>query len=537
MSIPKLQQQGNKLVLMVHDKPFIALAGEVHNSDSSSPEYMKKIYQIGKELGMNTLLLPVSWEMVEPVEGEFDFSIPMNLISQAREHHMKIVFLWFGSWKNAECMYTPEWVKTDLVRFKRGQIIKGQNKAGRQISVNIPYKFPYTTMSYLCKETMIADGKAFEKFMEFLKMADENENTVIAVQVENESGLLGAAREQSDQADDLFFGNVPQDFIEYMNNHTTSMVPDVRAAVTAGKKSGNWSEVFGAVAEELFSAYYISRFVEYVAKQGKKVYPLPMAVNCWLDKNNEPGLYPSGGPVSRMHEVWHCNAPTIDLLCPDIYVPNFYEVCDEYTRRNTPLFIPEAATHSYCAPRLVHTIGHYHAIGYSPFGFDDIGKPFSAMQGYLFGMDVTDPALKTPQSFEEYSKTSSLLSGLLPIIGEHLGSENLKSSSGESSTASVLTFSNFSITTMYQSQMQPRTDGYCLAVKVSENECYILGNAVSLTFASNNSEKRNLDILMLKEGEFKNGIFIPGRRLNGDEAAHIALDEPRILYLKYFLYD
>lgn len=533
-----LVQQGNKTVLMVQGKPFVALAGEVHNSDASSPEYMEKIWEIADQLGMNTLLLPVSWEMVEQEEGTFDFSVPAKLIEQARAWKKKIIFLWFGSWKNAEMMYAPSWVKKDLKRFTRGQIEKGKNKAGRTISPSIPYKAPYTTISYLCRTAMEADAKAFQTFMSWLKEFDKEESTVITVQVENETGLLGAAREQSKEADALFAGQVPQEFADYMAAHTDTMVSDVKEAVEAGKKSGTWSEVFGIVAEEMFSAYYVSAFVEQVAKAGKEVYPLPIVVNCWLDKGGVPGSYPTGGPVSRVHEVWDYCAPSIDVYCPDIYVPNFMEVCDEFVRRGNPLMIPESSTHSYCAPRLVYTVGHHHAICYSPFGFDDIGKPFNAIQAFLFGVDVDDPALKTPQNFEEYGCTGKLLNSLLPIIGDRLGTDDLDATCGECGEQSEMKLGTLRLVTAYKSMLQPRNDGYCLCVKVAEEECYLLGNACGVEFASAVLDKPNLDLLLAEEGNFdENGKWKAGRRLNGDETARTVFDKPAILHIKYFVYE
>ena len=139
----RIETRGNKQVLTVDGKPFFMLAGEVHNSDSSSPAYMEHIWDLADSMGMNTLLLPVSWEMTEPEEGIFDFSVPEKLIGQARNRGMHIVFLWFGSWKNAECMYAPAWVKQDLRRFPRAQIEKGKNKANRKISPSIPIGMPY----------------------------------------------------------------------------------------------------------------------------------------------------------------------------------------------------------------------------------------------------------------------------------------------------------------------------------------------------------------------------------------------------------
>ena len=528
---------------------MILIAGEVHNSDSSSPAYMERIWDIAGELGMNALLLPAAWELIEPEEGRFDFSIPKALIDQARERNMRIVFLWFGSWKNAECMYAPAWVKQDLKRFPRAQIEKGKNKAGRQVSPSIPVKIPYTTLSYLGEETMRCDARAFAAFMGFLKDYDEERQTVVAVQVENETGLLGAAREVSDEADARFAAPVPADFAAYMRAHTDTMTEEIRAAVLSGKPQGSWQEVFGEAAEELFSAYHVAKFVNTVAEAGKKVYPLPMAANCWLDKGGKPGSYPTGGPVEKVHEVWDFCAPCIDLYCPDIYVPQFKGVCDAYTRRGRALFIPESATHSYCAPRLVYTLGHYHAMCYSPFGFDDIGKPFTATQAFLFGVDVTDPALKTPQNLEEYAAFGHILRQMAPMLAEAYGTGRLQAVSAETDPATpgpggnpftaippAMSFDSFRLSVRFQSPMNPRGDGVCLCLQVGEGECWIVGSACGLTFSSADASRPNLDLLQVEEGRFENGVWIPGRRLNGDETASPSLEKPAVLHVQFFTY-
>ena len=563
MERPCIAEKGNQKVLLVDGKPFIMLAGELHNSDSSSPAYMEQIWKIAEELGMNSLLLPVTWEMVEPVEGEFHFEVLDQLIDQAREYGMKIGLLWFGSFKNAECMYAPEWVKRDLERFHRGQIVKGKNKAGRRVSPTLPVTIPYTTISYLSENAMQADARAFRKMMQHVREYDEAYGTVITVQVENETGLLGNAREVSDEADAAFAGEVPQEFASYMRSHTKYMEEDIRAAVEAGAEKGSWSEVFGAMAEEIFSAYHVASFVEYVAKAGKDAYELPMAANCWLDKAADtPGDYPSGGPVARVHEVWDYCAPSIDVYCPDIYVPYFNKVCDRFVKSGTnPLYIPEAATHSYAAPRMVYTVGHYHAMCYSPFGFDDIGKPFSAAQGYLFGMDVTDPALKTPQNFEEYAALGKILREAMPLLAERYGTTDLqavcaereaekKKSLGlpedmnpmermmaEAAAATKMIFGDLGVSAGFGGMMRPRNDGALLVCRTKENEVYMIGEQCDIQLFSADSEKTNLDILRLEEGTFENGVFVPGRRFNGDETAQLKLDKPGVLRLQWFTYE
>lgn len=224
-------------------RPWIAIAGEVHNSNASSAACMEDVWSHARELGMNTLLLPVSWELVEPEEGRFDFHLVDTLISQAGSRGMKIIFLWFGTWKNAQCMYAPEWVKRDLARFPRAQVEKGKNKT----VLKDFYGMSYTTLSYLGAETNKADARAFAELMKHIRQVDEKEGVVIGVQVENETGLQGAAREHSDLADAAFADRVPQALVDYLKANTAAMEPPLRDAVSRGAEAGTWEEVFGGM--------------------------------------------------------------------------------------------------------------------------------------------------------------------------------------------------------------------------------------------------------------------------------------------------
>lgn len=530
--LPSIIEQNGHKILYIHGKPLILLAGEVHNSNSSSLKTMEKVWEKADALGMNALLVPVTWELVEPVEGKFDFTLVDGLIAQARARGKKLGLLWFGAWKNAQCYYAPAWVKTDLKRFKRAQVEKGQNFIRRKDF----YGMPYTTLSYLCKETKTADARAFAALMAHLREMDGEENTVVTVQVENETGVMAAAREHSDEADALFEGAVPQDFADYMKAHTGTMVPSVREAVEAGADQGSWEKVFGGYAEEIFSAYYVASYVNAVAEAGKAEYPLPMTANCWLDKGEAAGKFPSGGPVSRVMEVWQYCAPAIDVIAPDIYVPNFLEICDEYTRRGTPLYIPETATHSYAAPRALYAVGHYHAMCYSPFGFEDMGEPFGVAQGFLFGMDVTDPALKTPQNVAEYGFISRALQSMMPLLTAKYGTKELQAVSGERSEESVLNFGTFGFQVAIDSPVMPGKDGACLIVKEAEDTFYALVSHAGLNWFSADPARPCIDVLSLEEGEFVDGEWQPDRRLNGDEVVLTMYREPTLLRIKLFAY-
>lgn len=531
MSCPRMEHRHNQKVLMVHDRPLILLAGEVHNSNASSPAYMEQVWQQADRLGMNSLLLPIGWEMVEPEEGTFDFSLVDALLEQARRYDKKIVLLWFGAWKNAQCYYAPAWVKTQPQRFLRAQVIKGRPNA------NVVHGMPYTTLSAFCTETMQADARAFSRLMAHLRQVDSTENTVVCVQVENETGLLGSGREHSDEADRLFAAAVPETLTAWLKEHPEELSAPLREAFRpeVAPKSG-WEAVFGPMAEEVFTAYYTASYVNAVAAAGKEQYPLPFTVNCWLDKGQAPGKYPSGGPVEKVMAVWHCAAPAIDAIAPDIYIPAFCDVCDSYHKHGNPLFIAECATHAYAAVRELYAVGHHHAVCYSPFGFEEMGEPFTAVQGVLFGMDTGDEALKTPQDPQEYATVNALLQQLMPQLCRAYGTENLQAAISERPAENLLSFGSYQFRADFSSPFIRRKNGACLMLRTAENEFYAILCGVSLEARSADPEEPYVDYLLVEEGEWQEGMWKPGRRLNGDEVTLMLFENPTLLKIQVCRY-
>ncbi len=516
-------------MFMSNHKPFIMLAGEAHNSNSSSLAAMEPVWEKAGQLCLNSILLPVSWELIEPEEGKFDFSLVDGLIREARKRGFKLGLLWFGTWKNAQCTYAPEWVKTDLARFRRAEI----RKAERRVRLDMFHGLDYSTLSCFCQEAKEADAKAFAALMAHLKETDQQERTVLFVQVENESGILGAVREQGETADRLFAGEVPADFAAHMKAHAASMREDVRRAVESGADSGSWEQVFGAQAEEIFQAYHVASYIDFVAAAGKAAYDLPLTVNAWLEQG-EPGNYPSGGAVSKLMEVYKFAAPHVDVVCPDIYLPDFCGVCDGYHRPGNPLCIPETATHSLAGPRLVYSVGHYHAWCFAPFGFEELGDPMRASAA--LGMDESDPLLSTPQNVEEYAWYNRTLHSLMPLLAEAYGTQRLQAAICERPGENAMEFGAFTIRAGMDGPMVSRRDGCCLALQIAENEFYLVASGCVLEITSNDPEKPHVELLSLEEGRFADGKWERRRRLNGDEAFVLAYGKPALLRLKVFAY-
>ncbi|MEP6902252.1 MAG: hypothetical protein ABJA66_10910, partial [Actinomycetota bacterium] len=146
-SIPHLQKQATATQLIVSGKPFLIRGGELGNSSSSSLEYMNPAWQKLAKMNLNTVLMPVYWELIELEEGKFDFSLVDDLIREARKNNLKLVPLWFASWKNSMSCYAPAWVKTNQQRFPRAA-----DKAGNGMEIMSPFS----------DENMNADANAFK---------------------------------------------------------------------------------------------------------------------------------------------------------------------------------------------------------------------------------------------------------------------------------------------------------------------------------------------------------------------------------------
>jgi hypothetical protein len=487
----------DKLQLVVDGKPFFIIGGELGNSTASDLESMEQYWPKFKSLHMNTVLSPVYWDRFEPKEGQFDFSLIDGLIEQARANNMRLVLLWFGTWKNSMSCYAPEWIKRDIERFPRCRDNSGK---------------PLEILSPLSEENLDADKRAFVALMKHLKEVDGDKHTVLMVQVENEIGMIPLPRDYSDKANTAYSELVPTELFDYLESHRDSLRKTLldQWKATDLRKEGNWEECFGpgVATEELFTAWNFARYTDQVAAAGKAEYSLPMFANAALiRKNYVPGQYPSGGPLPHLVDIWRAGAPAIDFLAPDFYFPNFVEWCEKYDIPGNAYFIPEIGLTERTPTNILYAVGQQHVMGISPFDIESIADPSTHPLGKCY--EILD-SLK-PLILEHQGKNTMV--GITPRVAYN---ENVTDMVQNVELGGYKLKVTCETDDMWSPTGEPKPSG-SIIIATGEDEFVVAGTGTVVTFASK-THGEIVGIANIQEGSFVDGKWQGGRWLNGDQS-------------------
>lgn len=514
-AMPSLKTENGRHMLMVDGQPFLMLGVQSNNS-ANYISALKDVWPVVKATHANTLGIPIAWEQVEPKEGEFDFTYLDELIKQARAHDTKLVLLWFATWKNNAPHYAPDWVKLDDKRFPR--VVKQDGET-------------LNSLSPLHRSTLEADKKAFVELIKRIKKVDKKHN-VILVQVQNEVGTYGAARDYSAAANKVFNQPVPQKLLQDLN-----------------KGSGTWPEVFAEDADEFFHAYHIAAYVNEIAAAGKEIYPIPMNVNVALRNPfhpGKPGQYSSGGPTDNVIDVWKSAAPNIDMISPDIYFRDHKtvdKVLELYSRADNPLFVAEIGNDKPFARYFYSTLG-YQGIGFAPFGMDYtdyVNYPLGAKE---FNQEIIQTFAEAYKLLEPMASVWAKLSFEKQVWGvsepdapnqEQRDIWNAKASKTEGVAKEKLgeyytqnlDLGLWNATIGYGQHMfwidppvgNKEPSGGVLIAKLDENEFLVTGHRARVTFTGSDelAGKRTM-IVRVEEGHFdQKGQWVFERVWNGDQ--------------------
>jgi len=517
-NIPHLQKKGNKTQLIVNQKPFLIRGGELGNSSATSMESMETIWQKLVDMNLNTVLTPIYWELIEPQEGKFDFQLVDDLILRARKENLKLVFLWFGSWKNSMSSHAPAWVKLNQKKYPR---VKDDKNKSHEIVT------PFS------ENNLQADLNAFKKLMNHIQEFDQKEQTVIMIQVENEIGMLPTARDYHPLANEAFKKDVPKELLQYLQKNKEKLVPEFLEIWKKNgfKTSGNWEEIFGKglQTDEIFMAWYFSKFTNQIAKAGKEVYPIPMFVNAALNApEKKPGQYPSAGPLPHLMDVWKAAGNSIDFLAPDFYNPSFKQWNDLFTRQGDPLFIPEHRFDETAPFKGLYAIGHYEAIGFSPFSIESVADAKKEPLGKIY--DLVKQLTPTIETYKGQGKIDGVL------LDKENNSQIIKMGDYE------FTFKHdYTLNWSDGSKAEVWPMSSAIIIEIAKDEFYISGSGIVVTFKSL-KENLNAGILKTDQGRFENNIWKTIRHFNGDQThqgrhLRISVGDYEIQKIKLYSYE
>ena len=530
MSQVRLLRNNTRAMLEVNGKPMLILGGELSNSAATSVEDIDEVIPRMKAIGLNTLLVPAQWDLIEPEEGKFDFKLIDETLLCARDNGMKVVFLWFGAWKNSMSCYAPLWFKQDVRRFPRAMTRNGK---------------PLEIASAFSENVLAADKKAFLSLVEHIAEIDGDDHTVVMIQVENEIGMLEDARDYSPLAEKVYSGKVPSDFLKAVG-------------ITQG---GTWGDVLknDVYGDEQFMAYWYARYVEQLANAARKLLPIPFFVNAAMNSRGRiPGEYPSAGPLAHLKDIWHCGAPSIDILAPDIYDTGFKSWTALYALPDNPLFIPESRCCANSGVRALYVFGEHESVGFSPFAIDQ----------------------SSDADAKEIARAYALIGELSPLLINNRGRNTVRGvlfDADDRETAIfyddiVLTCSHyFTLPWDSRKDLSSWREGGGIIIQIAKDEFLVAGSGIVVAFQSE-TEKKQMERTVLGEDGFadkggdkalpalskfkgkrigigyvdevtveSDGTFRYVRRLNGDQShqgrhVRISVDDYKILHVKLYEY-
>lgn len=550
-----IDRSGKNAILKVDGKPYFMMCGELHNSTSSSIKYLEGVWDGLKALNLNSVIASASWELVEPHEGVFDFSLVDAIIKGARDNNLKVCLIWFGTFKNPFMSYAPEWVKTDPKRFPRAVDENGSD-------LEHPTLFDEAIIN--------ADKKAYTALLKHIRETD-SDGVVIMMQIGNEPGLSTTSRDFSKAAQKAWKAQVPKKIINYMTAHKGTMQPDIERAWEENgyKIKGDWETVFGKsitkddgsgrilrLTEHLFTAYAYANYLEELSSAGKAVYDLPVCTNATGSVHSRGRSLGNGCAIPDFFDIYMSTAPSLDILTPNSYSQQLDKICEAFSYNRNPIMVPESGLSGI---RPLYLLGEWDAMCFSPFGIDH------------------DAVSRSETENLKYRQANSIIHNMWGLISANLNSDRMRGvyiyQGSPSQTIEIgdyqFTFNrrrSFNIGAIMApvvsdapraaspaaesaggpgpaagDQKAPPLEQFtsgALILQVSDNEFYIVGSGLNADIRPRKGIKyRYCDYASIYEGSFEKDQFIPGRLLNGDEQnAYLSEDSIGVIKVKMYYY-
>jgi len=473
--MPAIVRVDGRPRLLVEGQPFLILGLQWACESCFHRAEMNPLFAEAARLGCNTAVLPLYWREIEPQPGQYDLTMLDERLARAREHGLRLVLLWFATWKNAHDEYAPDYVQQDHATYPLALGPDGQ-PAGRG------------SLCPLGEATHERDRLALLEVMAHLRQVDE-ERTVILFQVENEPGLMGT---------DGCYCPVCQE--RYARE--------------------GWQARWGAQAAEAFTVASVSRYIDRLAAAAQEVYPLPFYQNVWLGgPGSRPGRdYPAGGAVESMLALARACSPHLSLIAPDVYSHSYRglrHVCEVYGAEDNPLYIAEHSSSltGRAERNVFYALGEHGAIGFDPWAID---SPFPERHGPPL-VDRYDLAWG-PQAAPLRDSYLAIGRAMQPIIAAQ-GTERLLTFVQEPGESGVVWQARgLEVLITYS---DPDGAGRGMAIQLDEVSLILLGVGFTATFQSPYPSGESLAVQAVEMGEFVGDRWVPHYRVEGKRASFL----------------
>ena len=484
----------------VGGRPFPVLGGTVADSTASDPGLLERaVWPAARDLGVNTVFAPVTWQLLEPREGEFDFSVPEALFAGARKNGFKLAVVWYGAWKDGSSCYAPDWVKLDWNRFPLAR-----PQLGRRTELLSP-----------CSPAILdAEKAAYSALLGRLRALEDaagGEPTVLAVQIEGGIGMVGGSRDSSGDSDERWNAGVPDALVAGFAERAGRLHPEMAKAL--GRK-GRWNEVFGPNADGAFMAWQFATHVEALARAGAEKLPVPCFVSAW-NARGRAGEKPGGAPDGEMADVWDVAAPSVFRALPAPDAQGIQFLHPSLGEGATPVLFPRLPPDAGFPAKALHLFGSILAAGVSS---TDLGD----------GPAGGDPSRLVAQ-------THFALRGLFRRLGPFRSEESVRSFVQSSSSQQNASLGEFSFTVSWARPLRgAAVPGGLLLVHDASGAYWAVGIGARM---APRHDRAGYVTGILRQEEFfgtADGL-VRGRVLNGDEGG-IALPEGTVSVRRFTLY-
>ena len=349
--MPHFETVDGRHVFYVDGWPFTILAVEIPWEELVYGRYHEtlraydSLYPAAQAIGLNTLVVPIKWSMIEPEKDHYDFSYLDHVKKMAETHHLKLALGWFGHYASNDGnlyfnltgeFFAPYYIVNDEKTYPRAMDAEG-----------VSY---HNAVSYEYDAVIEREAKAFRAFMEHIKQVDAETRTILMIQTENEIAVFGGERSDRKLWRDH---SLPANQLFAARGFTSDL------KYSAWRLSSNW--------------------LRRVTDAGAEIYPLPFYLNFVAGQVGNDVL---GGSPGEDVATYLDNCPAVTFVGVDLYLPADTSV--EQMRaalaryrlgRNVPALAETNSDRTFVAPRLAY-------LGVAEFGVP-IFAPWALTISYL----------------------------------------------------------------------------------------------------------------------------------------------------------